>query len=320
MKHLAACACVLFLSLVFSADASCRRGCVAEQLDFTIGAGHRIDSMSVSDDDEGILLSDKNTKDFDTIRMVPFFIKGEYVHPCNFYAAVYVAYAKAYDGNYSDQRFIQVGNDFTLSEHTIGCAKQQEAFDAYGELGWRFTFCRDFFTFIPVIGYANYQQNIWAKDLELQIGPLRFDPCTASSNLKSYWRGRYIGFNLKSGPYWSNWKLDLGYDYSFTYYSDTVNTLLFEGAFGSTELDIDRVTKHSSHGQGHHFWFGIDYYCQPQWSIGIFGDARWFSTGSGCMSYEQQITQTIRECGRGNFEGATWKSWAIYLTLGYHWP
>ncbi len=319
MKRLLFLTGLTLLSSVSQLEArNCR--CETETFDVYVGAGYRCDEIHLGDSDRTLFISDVVRKEFNNLEMVPFFLKAQYRNPCNFYANAYVSYAKTYDGQFRQNGFINVANLININDIIIGNATRQEAFDASGALGWQFHFLCDFFRFVPMVGYANYQQNIWADHFELQAGTLDFEPCDASQNLKAYWRGPWVGFSTTSGPYWCNWFLNFGYDYTFAFYSDS-NHEIFDLADGTTvEIDTTFLVKNRSHGYGNHAWLGLEYHCEPRWSIGIFSDWRWFHARPGTSTTKYTLPQTPFEiCGRGRFDGSDWNSWSIYIMLGYHW-
>lgn len=295
--------------------------CESEILDFYIGAGYRVDHVQTGDSEETIFTSDTFERKYTCVEMVPFFAKAQYRHPCNFFANVYVAYAKAYDGS-----FKQTGS-FTLSEDSVrihdvidGIVNKQEAFDASGALGWEFHFFCDFFNFCPMVGYANYQQNLYADRLKLTSGTFDFDPCHANQNYKGYWRGPFVGFSSGSGPYWCNWFLNWGWDYTFAFYTERTRTVFEEEDNITTFIERAFTLNARSHARGNHAWLGIEYRCEPRYSIGIFSDWRWFKTETGPTRYKYAFNTSPYEiCGSGTFDGAEWNSWNIYIMVGYHW-
>lgn len=328
MKRLATIACLVVLSCATYLNADCRRcNCGPELFDVYIGAGYRVDDFHYGDSERTFFLSDTFRKEFTNLEMVPFFAKAQYLHPCNFYANVYVSYAKVYDGDFKQTGFTTVGDIFTIHDVIEGIASQQEAFDASGALGWQFHFCKDFFTITPMVGYANYQQNLWTKHFDIIIGDLGidFEPCDASQNLKAYWRGPWVGFSSSSGPYWCNWYLNWGWDYTFVFYTDKTREVFIEAVDDddddTLEIDIAYSVWNRSHGRGNHAWLGLEYRCDPRWSLGIFSDWRWFNANAGKSRFKftSPLQVPFEICGAGRFDGAKWNSWNIYIMLGYHW-
>lgn len=323
MKRLATIACLVVLSCTSYLDAGCPMcHCESEIFDVYIGAGYRVDEFHYGDSEREFFISDTFRKEYNDMEMVPFFAKAQYLHPCNFYANVYVAYAKAYDGEFRQVGSTSVGDIFTIHDIITGIASQQEAFDASGALGWQFHFLNNFFTITPMVGYANYQQNLWANHLDIEFGDLGFDivPCEASQNLKAYWRGPWVGFSSSSGPYWCSWFLNWGWDYTFAFYTDRTREVFDIGEDGTDEFDFAYTIKNRSHGRGNHAWLGLEYRCDPHWSLGIFSDWRWFKANSGPSRFKISLPQEPFEiCGAGRFDGANWNSWNIFIMLGYHW-
>lgn len=320
MKRLALFACLALFSYSTQVQAKyCR--CETETFDAYIGAGYRNDDFKMGDSERTLFFADTVRKEYTSIEMVPFFIEAQYKHPCNFYATVFVSYAKTYSGNFKQEGFDTFADTFTLSERIVGISSQQEAFDASGGLGWQFYFVEDFFSFIPILGYANYQQNFWANRFEIELGSIvDFDPCAASQNLHAYWRGPWLGFHSTSGPYWCNWFLNFGYDYTWIFYSDQTNEILDLLPDTDFEFDLATTIKNRAHGSGNHVWLGVEYRCEPKWSVGVYSDWRWFNARRGTSSFKSTFPIFPYEvCGKGTFDGANWNSWSIYITLGYHW-
>lgn len=323
MKRLVTYAFLAVLTCTSSLEAA--RGCCtceSEMFDVYIGAGYRRDQVHQGDSDSVFFISDTFRREYNDVEMVPVFAKAQYLHPCNFYANLYVSYAKAYDGSFTQNGFVNVADEFILNESIRGIASRQEAFDASGALGWRFGFLCDFFNITPMIGYANYQQSIWAERLELIFGDFGIDfvPCEAYQYYKGYWRGPWVGFSSTSGPYWCNWFLNFGYDFTYVFYTDRTRLVLDIGNDDLGEFDTALTINNRAHGHGSHAWLGVEYRCDPKWSIGIYSDWRWFNAGTGpSRSKFTTNVEPFELCGSGTFDGAQWNSWNIFITLGYHW-
>jgi hypothetical protein len=291
--------------------------------DVYIGAGYRCDDFKQGDSEHLISvadLADITRREFSNVEMVPVFIKAQYRHPCNFYANLYAGYSKAYDGSFRQTDFLTVLDEVNINDIIRGVASRLEAFDYSGALGWQFHFLRDFITITPMIGYANYQQNLWAERLDLEFGTFDFVPCEAYEYYQAYWRGPTFGFSSTSGPYWCSWFLNFGYDYMYVFYTDRTRQVMDIGDDDLLEFDTALTTNNRAHGHGNHAWLGVEYRCDPHWSLGIFSDWRWFSAGSGPSRWKFTTNvEPYEVCGAGRFDGATWNSWNIFITLGYHW-
>lgn len=321
MKRLVTYAFLTILTCASSLEAS--RGCCtceSEMFDVYIGAGYRRDQLHQGDSESVIFISDTFRREFNDVEMVPVFIKAQYLHPCKFYANLYVSYAKVYDGSFTRTGILDIADEFTVHDIVEGIVNKQEAFDASGALGWQFQFLCDFISVTPMLGYANYQQNFWADRLDLIFGDFDFVPCEAYENYKGYWRGPWLGFSSTSGPYWCNWFLNFGYDYTYVFYTDRTRQVIDIGDDDLDEVDTALTINSRAHGYGNHAWLGVEYRCDPKWSLGIYSDWRWFHANSGPSRFKFTTNlEPFEICGSGRFDGADWNSWNIFIMLGYHW-
>lgn len=303
----------LFAITALSAGTCCKtRKCYSEYFNAYIGTGYREDSMEytfVSEPNDILDVWQKN--EWEKLQILPFWGYVDYRHPCGFVLKLYGDYGRIYDGTaYRHELF----EDGYLNFREKACAGRGEVWDMGGGIGYSLRLCKDFWTFTPTIGYDHNEQHYQIFDVMRLQGLFQGLLDKQHHTYRSLWRGPWLGFETKAGPWiCENIWLRLGYDWHYMLYRATVFDTI---PLLATNYTLKCKKRQKAHGQGHHVWGGIDYYCNKTWSIGLYSSYKSYRMNDGVQVANCNDSTYSLET---DFLGGKWRSFNLFLTIGYHW-